>query len=106
LGFNFRPYNFSSLSIGLLYISTFIGGVLGSGLSGKISDMVCRYMTRRNGGVFEPEFRLFMVLIVAFSTVLGSYFVDVVYNRIMGIWMVCTSARSMDCSDGILWCHW
>jgi len=28
-------------------------------------------MTRRNGGVFEPEFRLFMVFFVALSTVMG-----------------------------------
>jgi len=28
-------------------------------------------MTRRNGGVFEPEFRLVMVALVALSTVLG-----------------------------------
>jgi hypothetical protein len=28
-------------------------------------------MTRRNGGVFEPEFRLVMVILVAFSTVMG-----------------------------------
>lgn len=28
-------------------------------------------MARRNGGVFEPEFRLFMVGLVALSTVLG-----------------------------------
>ena len=28
-------------------------------------------MARRNGGVFEPEFRLFMVVLVALSTVIG-----------------------------------
>jgi hypothetical protein len=52
-------------------LAPFIGGVLGSALSGKISDIVVRYMTRRNGGVFEPEFRLFMVFFVALSTVMG-----------------------------------
>lgn len=104
---NGRPYNLSPLSIGLLYISPFIGGVLGSALSGKISDMVCRYMTRRNGGVFEPEFRLFMVIIVALATVLGSYLVIMSLTiRIMGFWMVCTSPRSMDRANGILRRHW
>jgi hypothetical protein len=61
----------SSLGVGLLYLAPFIGGVLGSSIAGKISDIVCRWMTRRNGGVFEPEFRLVMVILVAFSTVLG-----------------------------------
>lgn len=65
------PYHLSSLSTGLLYLAPFIGGVLGSSIAGKCSDIVCRWMTRRNGGVFEPEFRLVMVVLVAFSTVLG-----------------------------------
>jgi len=68
---NRRPYDMSSLSVGLLYIAPFIGGVLGSSIAGKCSDIVCRWMTRRNGGVFEPEFRLVMVALVALSTVLG-----------------------------------
>jgi hypothetical protein len=87
-----RPYKLSSLSVGLLYLAPFIGGVLGSSISGKISDIVCRYMTRRNGGVFEPEFRLVMVILVAFSTVLGidsSYVADI---RALGIRVVCTGS--------------
>lgn len=28
-------------------------------------------MTRRNGGIFEPEFRLVMVIPVALATVIG-----------------------------------
>jgi hypothetical protein len=71
-----RPYNLSSLSVGLLYIAPFVGGVLGSSIAGKLSDIVCRFMARRNDGVFEPEFRLVMVIPVALATVFGisSYF--------------------------------
>jgi len=61
----------NSLTSGLLYIAPFIGGILGSSIAGKVSDIICRFMTRRNGGIFEPEFRLFMVIPVAFSTVIG-----------------------------------
>lgn len=61
----------SSLSVGLLYVAPFIGGVLGSSLSGKVSDLICQFMTRRNGGVFEPEFRLVMVIPIAISTIMG-----------------------------------
>ena len=68
---NCSPYHLSSLSVGLLYLAPFIGGVLGSSIAGKTSDIVCRWMARRNGGVFEPEFRLFMVVLVALSTVIG-----------------------------------
>ena len=69
----YRPYDISLLSVGLLYIAPFVGGVLGSSISGKLSDIVCQYMTRRNGGVFEPEFRLVMVVPVAMATVLGVF---------------------------------
>jgi hypothetical protein len=66
----------SSLSVGLLYVAPFIGGILGSSLAGKVSDIVCRFMSRRNGGVFEPEFRLFMIIPIAFSTVLGTFLIN------------------------------
>lgn len=62
----------SSLSVGLLYLAPFLGGVLGSSIAGKVSDIVCRWMTRRNGGIFEPEFRLVMVFPVALATVMGT----------------------------------
>jgi MFS family permease len=55
----------------LLYLAPFIGGILGSAIAGKLSDIICRFMARRNGGIFEPEFRLIMVALVALSTVTG-----------------------------------
>jgi hypothetical protein len=88
-----RPYKLSSLSVGLLYLAPFIGGILGSSISGKISDIVCRYMTRRNGGVFEPEFRLVMVILVAISTVMGSDFSD---SLMLGLWGFGWSAQVQD----------
>ena len=68
---NKDSYNFSALGVGLIYISPFIGGVLGSAVAGKVSDMVVRFMSRRNGGVYEPEFRLIMAIPIAISTVIG-----------------------------------
>ena len=64
-------YNFSALGAGLVYISPFIGGILGTAVAGKFSDMIVRYMSKRNGGVYEPEFRLVMAIPVAISTVIG-----------------------------------
>ncbi|SCU89514.1 LANO_0D05248g1_1 [Lachancea nothofagi CBS 11611] len=65
------PYNFSATSVGLVYLSPFIGGVLGSLCGGGLSDILIRNMARRNGGVYEPEFRLLMVLPACISTALG-----------------------------------
>ncbi|OGM47763.1 MFS transporter [Aspergillus bombycis] len=64
-------YNFSALQVGLVYISPFVGGLLGTAVAGKVSDVIVRYMTRRNGGVYEPEFRLVMAIPIALSTTAG-----------------------------------
>lgn len=64
-------YGFTALQAGLVYLSPFIGGLLGTAVAGKVSDIVVRFMTRRNGGIYEPEFRLVMAIPIALSTVIG-----------------------------------
>jgi hypothetical protein len=68
---NKETYNFSALQTGLVYISPFVGGVLGTAVAGKVSDIIVRYMSRRNGGVYEPEFRLVMAIPITISTCIG-----------------------------------
>ena len=64
-------YNFTPLQTGLVYISPFVGGVLGTAVAGKVSDLLVRHLARRNGGVYEPEFRLLMAAPILLTTVLG-----------------------------------
>lgn len=64
-------YDFTSLQAGLIFLSPFIGGVLGTAVAGKVSDLVVRWLSRRNGGIYEPEFRLVMTVPVMLSTVIG-----------------------------------
>ncbi|KAL8721195.1 MAG: hypothetical protein Q9225_002081 [Loekoesia sp. 1 TL-2023] len=64
-------YHFSALGVGLVYISPFIGGILGTAVAGKVSDIIVRAMSRKNGGIYEPEFRLVMAIPVAISTCIG-----------------------------------
>jgi len=64
-------YHFTPLQVGLVYISPFIGGVLGTAVAGRVSDLVVRFMARKNDGVYEPEFRLLMALPISISTVIG-----------------------------------
>lgn len=68
---NKATYNFTSLQTGLVYISPFVGGILGTVVAGKVSDIIVRYMSRRNGGVYEPEFRLVMAIPITISTCIG-----------------------------------
>ncbi|ODH48691.1 hypothetical protein GX48_05231 [Paracoccidioides brasiliensis] len=64
-------YNFSALATGLVYISPFVGGIFGTAVAGKVSDIIVRFMTRRNGGVYEPEFRLVMAVPITITTAMG-----------------------------------
>lgn len=66
-----ETYNFSALQTGLVYLSPFIGGVLGTAVAGKVSDVIVRFMSRRNGGIYEPEFRLVMAVPVMLATCIG-----------------------------------
>jgi len=66
-----ETYNFSALGAGLVYISPFVGGILGTAVAGKVSDLIVRFMSRRNGGIYEPEFRLVMAIPITISTCIG-----------------------------------
>lgn len=64
-------YNFDSLQTGLVYLSPFIGGLLGTAVAGRVSDVIVKAMARRNGGLYEPEFRLVMAIPIIITTVIG-----------------------------------
>ncbi|KAF7548076.1 hypothetical protein G7Z17_g7285 [Cylindrodendrum hubeiense] len=68
---NKESYNFDALQTGLVYISPFVGGILGTGVAGKISDIIVKAMARRNGGLYEPEFRLVMAIPILITTCIG-----------------------------------
>jgi len=64
-------YRFTAIQTGLIYLSPFIGGILGTAVAGKLSDVIVRFMARRNHGIYEPEFRLVMALPIALATTAG-----------------------------------
>lgn len=47
---------------GYAYTGAFIGSLLGFVIAGVLSDWSAKYMTRKNGGIYEPEFRLVLVI--------------------------------------------
>ncbi|KAJ5775724.1 uncharacterized protein N7511_000735 [Penicillium nucicola] len=56
------PYNFGASQIGLMGLPPFIGTTLGALICGPLSDWIALYLAKRNGGVFEPEMRLWLAL--------------------------------------------
>ncbi|KAL1606188.1 hypothetical protein SLS60_003589 [Paraconiothyrium brasiliense] len=64
------PYNLNPAQIGLTNVPLLVVGFIGSPLSGWMADWAAKFMARRNNGVFEPEFRLVLMLVaVPFATV-------------------------------------
>jgi MFS family permease len=56
------PLFFSEAETGYLYSGAFVGAVLGFLLAGIISDWSAKFLTRKNKGIYEPEFRLILVV--------------------------------------------
>lgn len=60
--FKGEGYGYSQQTVGLFYLGPFIGGVLGSLSCGLIGDRLTRVIVKRNHGIYEPEFRLVMLI--------------------------------------------
>lgn len=56
------PLWFGEVETGYMYTGAFIGALLGFAICGLISDSSARWLTRLNNGVYEPEFRLILVI--------------------------------------------
>ncbi|KAL9121532.1 MAG: hypothetical protein Q9187_001903 [Circinaria calcarea] len=55
-----KPYHFASSMVGLSYLSPLLGVFVGSAYAGKLGDRVVLWLARRNGGIMESEYRLWM----------------------------------------------
>ncbi|CAK7206912.1 hypothetical protein SEUCBS139899_009719 [Sporothrix eucalyptigena] len=81
--FGAAPYNFSTGAIGLTVLSPFVGDIIGNLVPGPITDWLAVRLSRRNNGVYEPEFRI-ILCIPAFLANLAGYwgFGLAVHNQI------------------------
>ncbi|KAJ5305840.1 hypothetical protein N7508_004855 [Penicillium antarcticum] len=67
--FSAPPYNFSVGAVGATNMASFVASVLGTLVAGPLIDGVVTRMSKMNGGIFEPEFRLpIMVTYLLFTT--------------------------------------
>ncbi|KAJ9645339.1 hypothetical protein H2199_003345 [Coniosporium tulheliwenetii] len=56
------PLFFDEVDTGYMYAGAFIGAFLGFVLAGIMADWIPNLMTRRNRGIYEPEFRMVLVI--------------------------------------------
>lgn len=71
--FTLPPYNFTVSQVGLISISPFIMTLLGEIISGPLNDYMCLYLTKKNHGIYEPEFRLVLMFPVLLIGVAGFF---------------------------------
>ncbi|KAH3950927.1 hypothetical protein HBI56_087590 [Parastagonospora nodorum] len=69
--FSAPPYALGPAQIGLTNLPLLVVGLLGSPLSGWASDAIAKFMARRNNGVFEPEFRLVLMIPATIFATIG-----------------------------------
>ncbi|KAF5562333.1 transporter HOL1 [Fusarium napiforme] len=70
--FTAAPYNFTVAQVGLTNLSSFVGTFIATALAGLMVDGLATFMARRNEGIYEPEFRL--PILVLLTTLGGSGF--------------------------------
>lgn len=56
------PLWFNEVKTGYMYTGPFTGAILGFIVAGLLSDWSAKLMIRRNKGVYEPEFRILLVI--------------------------------------------
>lgn len=77
----FAPqYGFDPQSQGLVFLSPFIGSLVGTWLCGPIADWVANYYTKRNDGIREPEMRLPTCAIAAALVFFGALVAGLTYH--------------------------
>lgn len=67
------PNFFSNSKVGYFYVGPFLGGIVGFIAAGLLSDFLCRLLTRLNHNVFEPEFRIVLVIFQLIGAALGLF---------------------------------
>ncbi|CAK7207976.1 hypothetical protein SEUCBS139899_010810 [Sporothrix eucalyptigena] len=71
--FSAPPYNFSVSSVGASNLASFVATLLATAIAGPAIDGCVKVMSRKNGGTFEPEFRLPIMVTYLLFTATGFF---------------------------------
>ncbi|KAI6887647.1 serine/threonine kinase 16 [Hortaea werneckii] len=75
------PLWFNEVETGYMYTGAFVGAVVGFILAGLLSDSSARFMAKRNNGVYEPEFRIVLVIPMLILGCAGLYGFGITANN-------------------------
>jgi MFS family permease len=85
------PLWWTEENTGYAYTGAFLGAVVGFLVAGALADWSAKYMTRLNGGIYEPEFRIILVIPQLVFGCTGLYGFGIVSARLIDyhwIWPV------------------
>lgn len=72
--FTASPYNMSTVAVGnLTGIAPLVGSALGTVIGGYLCDLSSKSMAGKNAGIYEPEFRLPVMLPATLAMVVGAF---------------------------------
>jgi hypothetical protein len=77
----YPPYNLRPDTLAYLSLPLSGAALISSLISGIASDWQIKYMARKNGGVYEPEFRLLMLIPAVVISTVGFLLLGPLYNR-------------------------
>ncbi|KAJ0295373.1 hypothetical protein COL516b_012637 [Colletotrichum fioriniae] len=83
------PYNFNTAGVGLMLIGPFVGNMIGSLYGGIFGDYVVVRLARKNRGIFEPEMRLYVLLLPAW--IMGAGMIIFGVTADLGMHWICPS---------------
>ncbi|RDW72553.1 uncharacterized protein DSM5745_07725 [Aspergillus mulundensis] len=71
--FSAPPYNFSVGAVGATNVSSFVASLIGTVVAGPLVDGVASRLSKMNKGIFEPEFRLPIMVTYLLFTATGFF---------------------------------
>lgn len=69
--FSDAPWNMSETGVAVMNVATLIGAVVGCIMSGYLSDKHVLWIAKRNDGLYEPEYRLWLLFITLIVSPVG-----------------------------------
>jgi MFS family permease len=77
------PIFWDEVQTGYAYTGAFIGAVLGFVIAGALADWSAKYLTRKNNGIYEPEFRILLVIPQLIFGCAGLYLFGVTASKLV-----------------------
>jgi hypothetical protein len=71
--FSLPPTNFGPEQLGYMYVAPSLGALISYFVAGALSDTIAKWLSKKNNGVFEPEFRILLVIPVAIVSLPGIF---------------------------------